>query len=384
MSRPMSPCRVFALPGGNPAPLVTLAWALYREGLRATEIHAVLYGSAQQWLRRELHGGVQPLAQLREALGDATLAEVMEHPALRADGSTVEDDAAAEDGDTYRETAWRVARALQDDPTPIVFALVSGRRRTLVADQVVAFQLLARPQDRLVELRLSPREAIEPTSGFCFPTQRTPARVQRYDRPDPIGAVEVRVELVDLRVPRLRRLLPATALDTYAAALAAGEAAIASGGGARPRVDLSQRTVAVGGTLARLSHDQMIWYAALAVAHRLRPDGRLAPDDDALLEAVCAAALRVWFWEPHELSDGWTFGALAYDDRMKLRAPLRSRCRKDVNDAFTGHPWRPLVVPALHTSRAGGVVRTTESIAAPELDLCPALEAVCAALGGAP
>ena len=126
MSRPMSPCRVFALPGGNPAPLVTLAWALHREGLRATEIHAVLYGSAQQWLRRELHGGVQPLAQLRAALGDATLAEVMEHPALRPDGSIVEDDAAAEDGDTYRETAWRVARALSADEHTLGIAIIEA------------------------------------------------------------------------------------------------------------------------------------------------------------------------------------------------------------------------------------------------------------------
>jgi len=62
MSRPMSPCRAFALPGGSPAPLLTPARALSREGLRATENHAVLYGSAEGWLRRELHGGVRPIA----------------------------------------------------------------------------------------------------------------------------------------------------------------------------------------------------------------------------------------------------------------------------------------------------------------------------------
>ena len=182
---------MLALPGGNPAPLVTLAWALHRDGMRVEAVHAVLYASARRWLHEELLGGALPLEQLRAALADPTLAPVVEHPALRADGTLVEEDALADDGDTYRETAWRVARQLQADPTPLVFALVSGRRRSLVADLVVAFQLLARPQDRLVELRLSPHEAIEPASGFYFPGQATPARVQRYDWPAPAGATGI-------------------------------------------------------------------------------------------------------------------------------------------------------------------------------------------------
>ncbi len=368
---------MLALPGGNPAPLVTLAWALHRDGMRVEAVHAVLYASARRWLHEELLGGARPLEQLRAALADPTLAPVVEHPALRADGTLVEEDALADDGDTYRETAWRVARQLQADPTPLVFALVSGRRRSLVADLVVAFQLLARPQDRLVELRLSPHEAIEPATGFYFPGQATPARVQRYDWPTPAGAEAVRVELVDLRVPRLRGLLPPSALSSHAEALAAGEAAIAAGGHAVPRVDLRARTVAVGQAAAALSPDQMVWYAALAVARRTRPDGLLAPDDDALLARVYAAGLRAWFREPQEMSGGWTFGPLAHANRMAMRGPIRSRVRKDVAAAYAGHPWQRMVVPEVRRLGTGASVRTLECLPTPEIALCPLLDALC-------
>jgi len=373
----MTGCRVLALPGGNPAPLVTLAWALHGAGVRVAEVHAVLYASAQKWLHSELLGGVRPLDQLRDALGDPALATLIEHPATRDDGSLVEEDAAAADGEVYRETAWRVARMLQEDPTPLVFALVSGRRRTLVADLVVAFQLLARPQDRLVELRLSPREAIDPATGFYFPTQTSLARVQRYDMAAPIGAAEVRVEAIDVRVPRLRRLLPAAELATYAGALAAGEAAIAAGGNPIPRVDLRARTVAVGDTVATLSHDQMVWYATLAVARRTRPDGLVAPDDDALIARVFAACLGAWFREPQEMSDGWTFGELAHPERLRLRGPIRSRLRRDVARAFDGHPWRRMVVPQVRRAGTGADVRTMERLETPEIALCPRLQALC-------
>lgn len=375
----MSGCRVLALPGGNPAPLVTLAWALHAEGVRVDAVHAVLYGRARTWLHRELHGGAEPLAQLRAVTGDATLAEVVEHPAQRPDGAVIEDDADPDDAQRFMECVWSVARALQQDPGPVVFALVSGRRRTLVADLVVVFQLLARPQDRLVELRLTPSEAIEATSGFYFPTQRSEAAVHRYDRPAPVAASEVDVRLVDVRVPRLRRLLPPERLGSYADALDAGDAAVADG--SAPRIDLRARTWSIGGTVVRLSPDQMIWLAALAVAHRCRPDGWLAPDDVEVLAAVHHAALKAWFLEADELSDGWSFDPDQGIDALALRRSIRAHLRQHLRGALRGHPWQAAMVPRIARQGTGRAVATRERLDTAEIALCTPLLAVCAALG---
>jgi CRISPR-associated protein (TIGR02584 family) len=382
---PVQAVRVLALPGGNPAPLVTLAWALRRDGIRVREVHAVLYASAQRWLRAELLGGVEPLAQLRALANDDSLATIVEHPALR-DGAVIEDDAAPEDAVAYMDTAWRAARALQADPEPVIFALVGGRRRTLTADLVVAFQLLARPQDRLVELRLSPREAGDATAGFYFPEQRTPARVQRYDQPEPVGASDVEVRVVDVRVPRLRRLLPDVALASYAEALAAGEDAVATVDAARPRFDLTRRELRVGATTLRLPHNQALWFAALAVARRCRADGWLVtlgnPRDEALLFEVHAAALFAWHREADELSDGWAFGTEAPASVAGWRGPIRSRMKKLLAEGLAGHPWRELLVPQLSRCGTGRSVVTRERLRAPEMWLCGVLEGVVGRLEG--
>jgi CRISPR-associated protein (TIGR02584 family) len=375
-----STCRVLALPGGNPAPLVTLAWALRREGVRAREIHAVLYGSARRWLHAELLQGDEPLAQLRSLAGDPDLATVVEHPALR-DGSLVEDDTDPQDAVAYVDAAWRAARALQQDPEPVLFALVGGRRRTLTADMVVVFQLLARPQDRLVELRLSPREAGDPLTGFYFPEQLTTARVQRYDAPEPTGASRVQVQLVDVRVPRLRRLLPVSALGRYVDALDAGEQAVATGLAGGPRFSLHDRTLRVAGACVVLSHNQAIWFAALAVARRCRADGWLVtvgdPSDERILEEVHRAALGAWHREPAELSDGWAFGAETPSSVATWRAPIRSRVRALLSRELRGSPWRELLVPQLAREGRGGAVVTRERLRAPEIAVCGALEEIC-------
>ncbi len=372
----MRSCHVLALPGGNPAPLVTVAWALHRDGWRADVVHAVLYARAQRWLHAELLDGAHPLAQLRQSVNDPTLAEVVEHLATSKDGTPLEDDATPEEGVRFMEAAWRAARALQESEVPIVFALVGGRKRTLTADLVVAFQLLARPQDRLVELRLSPSEAIDPTSCFYFPDQLSRAEVTRWNSIAPLDASEVQVRLLDVRVPRLRRLLPPSRLGTFADALAAGEDAIDAGAAPVPSFDLQERTLTVGARAVRLSADQAVWMGCLAVARRLRPDGWLDVTEEALPARVFDAARAAWHCEAHELSDAWIFGELASPDRLKWLGPLRSRLRGTLGKQLEGHPWRDQVVPEVRYRRAGPSAGAFERLAAPEIALCPRLEAV--------
>ncbi len=370
--------RVLALPGGNPAPLATLAWALDRDGVRVDAIHAVLYASARRYLHAELLGGDTPLAQLAALRGQAPA--VVEHLATQPGGAPVEDDADPEGAAALMETLWCAARTLQADPAPVVFALVSGRRRTLVADVVVAFQLLARPQDRLVEVRVSPREAVDPLTRFYFPGQATVARVPvapAHGSDAVCGADEVTVTLVDVRVPRLRHLLPPERLQTWAGALDAGEDALDAGQRVVPSFDLRGRSVRLGARTVTLSHDQAIWVAALAVARRVAPDGWLDVTERTVTAAVHAAALRVWNLEPHELSDGWDFGADPHPQRLARLGPLRSRVRRDLEAQLTGHPWRDLVVPELR--RAAG--RSQERLRADPVTLCATLEGVARALG---
>ncbi len=370
--------RVLALPGGNPAPLATLAWALGRQGVHVDALHAVLYASARRYLHEELLAGDAPLAQLGRACGHAP--GVVEHLATLPDGAPVEDDADPAAAAALMATLWGAARALQQNPEPVVFALLSGRRRTLVADVVVAFQLLARPQDRLVEVRVHPRDAVDPLTRFYFPAQESVARVPVAHGSDvTCGADAVRVTLVDVRVPRLRHLLPPERLRRWEDALDAGEDALDAGERVVPAFDLRARTVRVGARTVTLSHDQAIWVAALAVARRTAADGWLDVTERTVTAAVHAAALRIWNLEPHELSDGWDFAADPHPQRLARLGPLRSRARRDLETQLHGHPWRDLVVPELR--RAAG--RSQERLRAEEVALCEALEAVVGAIGRA-
>jgi hypothetical protein len=349
--------------------MVTVSWALLQQGWRATALHAVTYARARHWMDVELFGGARPLEQLRAATGDPWLAEVVTHVALRADGTPVEDD--AEEGGRFMEAVWCAARMLQQAAdAPVVFALVSGRRRTLVADLVVAFQLLARPQDRLVELRLTPADAIDPAGGFFFPGQASPASVRVPGAAEALSADAVDVRLVDVQLPRLRGLLPPSALLSFAAAVAASASGAVS-------VDLTARTVTVGGRELRLSANQMVWYAALAVARHVRADGALRADDDPIVPRVWTAALAAWHAEPYELSPAW-------DGDLRLLRPIRSRLRRELQSSLQGSPWAAHAVPQLSRTGTGASVVTRERLPAAEVRLCARLMAVCAALAATP
>ena len=61
-----------AAPGGNPAPLVGLLWALHRHWeVSVATAHLVLYENSRRYVEGELLGGTEPLEELRVALGMA-------------------------------------------------------------------------------------------------------------------------------------------------------------------------------------------------------------------------------------------------------------------------------------------------------------------------
>ena len=335
-----------AAPGGNPAPLVGLVWALHQKWeLRVTTAHLVLYGNALRYVEAELLGGARPLDDLRSSLSDPQLAEVVSHVVTTPGDEVLEDDVAVEHAAAFMEQLWRVVRELQEQERhPLVFALVGGRRRTLTVDMATAFGLLARPEDRLVDVRLDPKYADDPTTGFFFPAQQSPCRVE--DRGGhALSASEVSVLPVEVRVPRLRHLLCRADLATFASALDAGEAALDKGPAPRVVVDVPARTVRVNDLALRLSPDQMVWYATLATARLTTDDGWLDVRHSPLLAQVAETCRATWHLEPHELSDAYDFDPASDAQRPARLAPIRSRLRRRLRDALRGHPHRALVVP---------------------------------------
>ena len=341
-----------AAPGGNPAPLVGLLWALRRTwDVSVTEIHLVLYENSHRYVEGELVGGAEPLEQLRVALGMSEPVAVHEHVVTKWDNRVLEDDISLDDANAFMEHLWHVVRELQErEQHPLIFALVGGRRRTLTVDMATAFQLLARTEDRLVDVRLEPKYADDPHTGFFFPEQLSPSNV--HDREGmPVSAADVVVSPVDVRVPRLRQLLRRDDLSTFAGALEAGEEAVERG--PLPRIDLASNALGIGDRTIRLSRDQMVWYATLAVA-RLRDNddgGWVEVGDISLLAKVEEVCRELWCLEPHELSDAYDFSPASDGQRPGRLAPIRSRLRRRLRDALRGHPHRTLVVPELRVTR---------------------------------
>jgi CRISPR-associated protein (TIGR02584 family) len=378
-------CIAVAAPGGNPATLTTLIWALSRQrGLRASALHVVLHQRAQHWLNEELLGGDQPLEQLRAVTGDPTLAVLHAHPARLSDGALVEDDADPAAAQAFVETIWSVFRSAQANHAgPVVLALVGGSRRTLAVDSVVAFQLLARPQDMLLDVRVDAKRARDPRSAFYFPEQLVPrdiAAVPGIDDAESgteaatLRAADVAVSLVSLTVPRLRHLLPASALGSYGAAVQAGEDALRDGGLPLIALDLKAVSLRVGSLIVRLSRDQAIWFAALAVARHRSADGWLDVMDTPLIGAVAEVCRRAWFLEPNELSQAWDGAEQSDAARLDVLGPIRSRLLRRLKTALKAHPHRSEVLPEKQTHR--GVTRERIRCDPARLQLPPALEAL--------
>lgn len=248
--------------GANPAPLLQLVWALHRHWkLSARRILAVVDARGHHYLHAEALSPGGAWEKLQRSLGSTAIdASQVEVVAVRtAAGELLPSDEAPENAAIYNETAWSAARRAiaEAGADPVIFALVAGRRRTMHVAATVLFQLLARPQDRLVDVRVTERWA-EVAGAFYFPEHD--AKQPSFD-----------VILVDVQVPRLRSLLRERDLLTYAAALRAGQAAVDASVSSRLLIELPEGKAFVGEEELPLSKAQFVWYATLA-QHRWRVD----------------------------------------------------------------------------------------------------------------
>ncbi len=341
----MKDCVLVAAPGGNPAPVVSLIWALnQRWGLRVARAHLLLYRNAERYLHQELLRGARPLEQLRTALGEPELAQLELQPVRAPDGSTLADDATPEHAGWWVESLWELVRQVQSgQPLPVIFGLVGGRRRTLAVDTATVFQLLGRPQDRLVDLRLDPKYADDPRGAFFFPGQQSPCAVEdlqgrRY------RAREVGVSLVEPRLPRLRRLLLERDLASFAHALAAGEAALEHGPQPQVLIELRPRLLRMNDSTLQLSHDQMIWFATLAAA-RQQGEGWVDVREPALLRELAQRCEAFWHRGSQGIGAPHLFTPEGAEERIRRLSYIRSRLRRKLNEALCGHPHRGLLVP---------------------------------------
>lgn len=273
----MPPCVLVGDLGPNPAPLAEALWSLARHhDLRVRVAFLLTYARGVHYLEREFLAPGGALDQLHTVLGRDVLPRdaLHLHRALDATGAPHDDDWEPAHTLAWNEARWRTALAALDAAgnDPVVFTLLGGRRRSMSALDAVVFQLLARPQDRLLDVRVSDAR-VEGGSGFFFPDQRDP--LVRTRGGELVDARSVAVRLVDLPVPKLRRLLGERAPTTYADALARTGVAVEH---TPPMlsVDLKARHAHVGEHLLKLSEPRFAWYATLACARRdAVGDGRI-------------------------------------------------------------------------------------------------------------
>ena len=341
----MTPCLLVGDLCPNPAPLAEAVWALARHhDLRVRAAFLLTYERGARYLDREFLAPGGALDQLHGVLGATVLPRdaVHLHRAHDADGAALDDDSQPAHALAWNEARWRTAlaalAAAGDDP--VTFALLGGRRRSMSAVDAVVFQMLARPQDRLVDVRVSdPR--IEGGGGFFFPEQRdrlVPGRDGAL-----IDARSVAVHLVALPVPKLRRLLGERPPATYAEALARTDVAVER---TPPMLtlDLAARCARVGEHPLPLTARQFAWYATLALGRRTTPgDGAISSDDfeprlhrtlhrmkalDPSWQPTSEALAKLLAVSAAIPSAGWS--AIAANEEW---SNLRSTTRKAVKDA---------------------------------------------------
>lgn len=340
---------LFAVIGPNPAPVSEAIWALARQrGVRVVEAHLVALRRGQHYLETEL----------RDALADL-------HTVLPEVAATVipyavplDDDLDAADAAQYRAAIWDAARACIDraGARPIVHLLAGGRLRTMTAHSTQVFQLLARPGDELLGVRVSERRA-EGGSGFFFPEQ-----AQRY-----VGELDARaveVHLVPVPITRLAGVVGAGDRGTFEEAVAASQASIDAITPPQLRIDLGACTAHAGVFDLQLSASQLVYYTALARQRLAEPelDGGWLPAqiEVALPALVPEARTANWRWDIKDQALRWAFriegmskapsGLLQKDNLSKLRADLKRDLGKRLGEL--GRPgWRGQLVHQARKAR---------------------------------
>ena len=287
--------------GPNCAPITELIWALrVRRDLRVRHLQLLTNRRGEEFLHELRHA----LRMWDDVFGDSPTFTL--DYALDASGDRIEDDVTTDDAHAWMQARWRNYRAAIDHAgaDPVVFAIASNRQRTVLTTAM--FTLLARQQDECIDVRISEPRVEGAKAGFYFPDQTEPCA----DEQGLIDPTSVEVHLVELRLPRLRRLLQADELETYKAALAATDTRIGD-------AELPTLTVAWGappaillnGQSLPLSPAQALWFSALLLA-RHSGEGWSVGLDRSWLEGAlkrCQVASAHQYWRPW--TNAYTSGA---------------------------------------------------------------------------
>lgn len=330
--RHVEPVVLFTTLGSNPAPLAELLWALARHQKRlVVEAHVVVAQRGALYLEGELLTRGGPLDQLVSLLGDGLAhgPRLHVHLARLPDDSPLVDDEDPVHADAYQTAVWDAAVAARQaaGERPLVFALASGRRRTMVAMLTMAYQMLARPQDVCLDVRVDNPRA-EGGSGFFFPEQ-TPS--QLVGPRGELDARDVEVRLVPVSLPRLRGLLRDGDMLTAQKALSAAQQAVDRAGVPLLRVDLEQGTCSVNGHPMALGVSQFLWYATLAI-ERLRGDG-WTPADNPTLRALLQAKPTPSWLQVESLPEQFRFARRGNKSDLGNNPALRT-LRAKTHDAI--------------------------------------------------
>ncbi len=335
-------CVVVTALGPNPAALIELVWALAeQQGITTDAAHVVAVARTVHYLNEELLAPNGALDQLHAVRGAALLPaqRLVVHEAIAANGSLIEDDDTDLHAEIFSEAVWQAARAAQKEAgdRPVIFALAGGRRRTATALVTTAFQLLARPQDRCIDVRVSHR-AVEGGSGFFFPDQ--PEQDFSDSKGNPFRASDVQVLIPEIPLPRLRALLGNVDFEHFSDALKASQRRIDEAAPPNVCVDFEKLKVFVNEIDVRLTEQRFLVFAAMALA---RHDGEgWLTSDDARLRQVWKACERKWSkLARSELKQDnpsgvlvWLCGEIGENDTELWKGQPLRKLRSDVRKAL--------------------------------------------------
>lgn len=346
--------------GPNPAPLIELIWALYRQqSLRVCAVYLLTYGRGVHWLQQEMLAPGAALDQLQAVVDPAILPrEAIHLRQVMVDGEPSEDELLPGHAAAWSAARWRLCgeAIAAAGALPVIFGLIGGRRRTQTAVLPAMFPLLARPQDRCLDVRVSdPR--VEGGTGFFFPEQPQ-QRVRSNTGGGSIEARSVAVWLIEVPLPRLRALLPEKALSDWSSALHASQEAVEAAQLPRLRLDMMAGRAWVNDAPMPLSPSQLVWYATLAEA-RQRGEGWVAVSDRSALTAVFLRIDERTSWD-EKLQTSLIFEKMRRGHANKLDTedlgPLRARTIRMVQRFSDPLPQGHLLIPQKQAWGKGGKV----------------------------
>ncbi|RMH39390.1 MAG: TIGR02584 family CRISPR-associated protein [Deltaproteobacteria bacterium] len=305
-----------AVLGEAPQVVTETLYSLARRGVRVADVHLLCTRHAERAARTRLLGRSGALSRLA-AVHALPRPRARIVPLRSPAGRPLDDVRSTRDNDAVARQIVQAVAALARGRRPLVGSIAGGRK-TLGVYLTLAFELFARPGDRLFHVLVPPE--FERTD-FFFPAP---------GEPDPI-------DLAEVAFPRLREYLPERADEgpSLRVIVDAVQRRIDAGDGVRLRfVTARGRVTAFVGDweLRCRAADAVTW---LAFARRRVACGCAAPRQ-----------CRRCFVSPEQLT--CDFGAwVDPDDAKGTAADLRAVCSR-IRDAM-----RRAGVPASWTDRAG-------------------------------